>query len=260
MADAAISDRAGSPAVPGVRWLRTREGEPRRVVQLLDVDHELAQCVPAAERELARNRLVVAVQRIPRGAWTPNCGAGQRPLAYLLLAGTLLRGCRVGGRWSTEILGPGDLLRPWEEIGGIAVECDWQALECAQTAILDRRLAIVAARWPEIVDELLARSIRRSRNLAILRSICAIRRLDIRLLVLLRVLAERWGRVSPRGVHLGVRLTHETLARLVGAQRPSVSTALARLRRDGLVATAGRELILAPELPPEVADAIDDAA
>jgi len=55
------------------------------------------------------------------------------------------------------------------------------------------------------------------------------------MLVLLWALAERWGRVSPEGVRVPVSLPHRTLATLVGARRPSVTTALTALAREGLV-------------------------
>lgn len=137
-----------------------------------------------------------------------------------------MHGSCVADRWSTEIPGPGDVLRPWEDQegpDGLAVLQEWHALENADLAVLDRRFVAVACRWSELVDELLARTMRRSRNLAMLRSVAGIRRLDERLLVLLRILADRWGRVCPDGIRLQIRLTHETLARLAGAQRPSVS-------------------------------------
>jgi hypothetical protein len=242
------------------RWTKGRDGASRRVVHLLSADSELARRIPPRERELADSRLVAPVVRIPPGRWHADPGPGRRPLAYLVLEGTLLRSCRVAERWSTEIVGRDDVLRPWDETTGIAVEARWQALDCVQVAVLEKRLAVVAARWPDLLDELLARTVRRSRDLAVLRSICGIRRLDIRLLVLLRLLAGRWGRVSSRGVHVGVRLTHETLAHLAGAQRPSVSTALARLRARGLVFSEGRELVLAPELPLEVEQALGEVA
>ena len=59
--------------------------------------------------------------------------------------------------------------------------------------------------------------------------------MDERLLVLMWSLAERWGRVGPDGVRLPLALPHRTLATLVGARRPSVTTALSGLARDGLV-------------------------
>jgi CRP/FNR family transcriptional regulator, cyclic AMP receptor protein len=237
---------------PAVRWTKGPDGRSRRLVHLLRADPGLARRVPNDELERADSQLVAAVLRIPVGRWRPDPGAGRRPLAYVVLEGTVLCSCRVGERWSTEILGREDVLRPWEEADGITVETDWQVLEQLQVAIIEKPLATAAARWPDVIDELLARTVRRSRDLAVLRSVYPIRRLDLRLLILLRLLAGRWGHVSPRGVHVGVRLTHETLARLAGAQRPSVSTALARLRRDGLVYCEGREFILARELPREV--------
>ncbi len=202
--------------------------------------------------------LVVPVQRVPRGPWLPQTEA--RPVAYLVLEGAILRDCRVGDRWSTELLGPEDVLRPWEEAEGFSGASEWHALERLQLAQLDGRLIATSVRWPELVDELLARTIRRSRHLAMLRCVCGIRRLDVRLLVLLRVLAGRWGRVSLEGIHVGMPLTHETIARLAGAQRPSVSTALARLRDRGLVRAHDRQLVLAAELPPEVETAMRDVA
>jgi CRP-like cAMP-binding protein len=246
-------------ALPGVRWSRGANGEPRRVTHLLDADAELAERVPSRERALARRTLVVPVQRVPRGPWSPQTGE-TRPVAYVILEGTILRGCRVADRWSTELLGPEDVLRPWEEAQDFAGESEWHALVQLQLAQLDRRLIASSMRWPELVDELLARTVRRSRHLAMLRCVCGIRRLDVRLLVLLRVLAGRWGRVSLEGTHVGIPLTHEAIARLAGAQRPSVSTALARLRSRGLVHVQDRQFVLAADLPVEVEAAMRDVA
>jgi CRP/FNR family transcriptional regulator, cyclic AMP receptor protein len=46
-------------------------------------------------------------------------------------------------------------------------------------------------------------------------------------------LADRWGRVGPGGVQVPVRVTHETLGRLVRAQRPSVTRAVNQLATRG---------------------------
>ena len=61
-------------------------------------------------------------------------------------------------------------------------------------------------------------------------------RVDKRLELLLWHLADRWGRVTPNGVALPLRLTHELLADLVAAQRPSVTLSLQHLERDGRLA------------------------
>jgi CRP/FNR family cyclic AMP-dependent transcriptional regulator len=83
-------------------------------------------------------------------------------------------------------------------------------------------------------------------------SVSTIRRLDLRLLVLLRVLADRWGYVAPDGIHLTLRLTHATLARLACAQRPSVSTAIGRLGRSGVIRREAGAFVLPHELPASV--------
>ena len=73
------------------------------------------------------------------------------------------------------------------------------------------------------------------------RAIASQPRLDVRLALMLWHLASRWGRVEPGGIRLPLPLTHQLLGRLVGAERPSVSHALARLARSGLVTGHGDE-------------------
>jgi CRP/FNR family cyclic AMP-dependent transcriptional regulator len=80
-----------------------------------------------------------------------------------------------------------------------------------------------------------AGDILRVRALAFQRAIAQLPRVDDRMIVLLWALAERWGRVGRDGVRVPVGLPHRTLATLVGARRPSVTTALTGLAREGLV-------------------------
>jgi CRP/FNR family transcriptional regulator, cyclic AMP receptor protein len=61
------------------------------------------------------------------------------------------------------------------------------------------------------------------------------RGVEQRLLVALWHMADRWGRVAPDGVVLDLRLTHETLASVVGARRPTVTLGLQHLAADGSV-------------------------
>ena len=69
--------------------------------------------------------------------------------------------------------------------------------------------------------------------MAALLAIAQIRRLDLRILTLLWHLADRFGRVRPDGVAVEVPLKHATLAKLLAATRPSVSSALAELASRG---------------------------
>jgi CRP-like cAMP-binding protein len=67
--------------------------------------------------------------------------------------------------------------------------------------------------------------------------------------MLLWDLAERYGTVHGDGVHLDAPLTHESLAHLAAARRPSVSSALSRLTERGVVERRRSEWILRGEPP-----------
>ena len=90
-----------------------------------------------------------------------------------------------------------------------------------------------AAQWPEIFAALVERAARRAERLVVMQAIAHLTRVDDRLLALLWCLAERWGRVVPGGVLVSLRLPHRTLAGMVGARRPSVTTALGQLIARG---------------------------
>ena len=67
-------------------------------------------------------------------------------------------------------------------------------------------------------------------------------RVDRRLLLKLRQLATRWGKVTPQGVRLDLRLTHQELAGMVGAVRESVTIALGKLVREDELAVQNRTI------------------
>ena len=100
-------------------------------------------------------------------------------------------------------------------------------------AALDRHFAVELARYPEITSVLLDRLGERSIRLATTQAISQLTRVDRRLRALFWHLAERWGRVSGQGVIVPLALTHRILGQLVGARRPTVSTALAELAERG---------------------------
>jgi CRP-like cAMP-binding protein len=84
---------------------------------------------------------------------------------------------------------------------------------------------------------------------------------EARLLLILWYYADRWGRVTREGVVLPLRMTHSMLARIVGARRPSVSTALGRLAERGLVERgSGGDWILHGSPPRDIDELRDEAA
>jgi len=63
--------------------------------------------------------------------------------------------------------------------------------------------------------------------------------IEQRLLGILSLLAEQFGRVTPQGTVIDVRITHAQLASAVGATRATVTRRVGLLRRRGLLAVTG---------------------
>jgi CRP-like cAMP-binding protein len=118
--------------------------------------------------------------------------------------------------------------------------------------VLDAHAAVRFARYPELTGRLVAKALERSRNLATGMAIVHHTRVEVRLHMLFWHLADRWGRVRADGVLLPLRLTHAILADLVSARRPSVSTGLSELTRQGLVERVGDGWLLRGEPPGEL--------
>jgi CRP/FNR family transcriptional regulator, cyclic AMP receptor protein len=171
---------------------------------------------------------------VPAGPWdvARMAGTSADHVGLLVLDGVLSRELIVADHVSAELLGPGDVLRPWQtgnRASLLPVDAVWSALSPLTVAVLDRRFALEVARYPEIMAALLDRLGERSIRLATTQAISQLTRVDRRLRALFWHLAERWGRVSGQGVIVPLPLTHRILGQLVGARRPTVSTALADL-------------------------------
>ena len=104
-----------------------------------------------------------------------------------------------------------------------------------RVAMIDERAALALAAYPEISAVVLERVERRAYRLARAQAIVALNRVDRRVLTMLWHLAERWGRMTAEGVLLPLNISHRLLGQLVGARRPTVSTAAGELERQGLV-------------------------
>jgi CRP-like cAMP-binding protein len=172
---------------------------------------------------------------LPAGPWEAaeplEAAAG-----LLVLDGVLLRSVAAGEAAALELLGPGDVVVPAADrtAGGfVDAEVAWSALVPARLAIIGPSVIQRLSEWPGVIGVIVQRMAERAARQAVMQAICHNPRVEARLRGMLWHLAERWGRVTPAGVVLPVRLTHEALALLVGAQRPTVSTALKALHEAG---------------------------
>jgi CRP/FNR family cyclic AMP-dependent transcriptional regulator len=229
-----------------------------QAVYLLDADPDLGDALEPQDRRAAHPYAVARVEHVPEGQWAADrewSGHGDT-VGLLVLEGLLTRDLDLADRQASELLGTGDLLRPWqddERRPGVTVR--WIVHEPLRLAVIDRRIVLVAARWPALIDALFERAFRRARALAFDLAMSQLVGIDRRLLMLFWDAASRWGRVTRDGVRVRLPLTHQTLARLVGARRPSVTLALADLTEQGLVQRDGDEWLLCGDPPHSLAEA-----
>lgn len=231
---------------------------PRRRVRLLDEDPELGAELPGEEFDQARRYAISEVVQIGRGRHDPGEIGGSDLLGLLVIDGLLIRSVLVAERRCGELVGPGALVRPWDHFGRHApmpFEVGWRALAPVTLALLDQRIVTVTARWPALMHGIVKRAVERSHALALNMAIHNLQHVELRLLVLLWHLADRFGRVTTEGTIVPLALTHRDLAELIGSQRQSVSARLAALHAAGQVSRRqDRTWLLLGEPPTEVTD------
>jgi len=207
-------------------------------ISIVDADPELADLLEPGEVERARREAVTRVRRLSEGEW--DVAAALEPdvhhRGFMIADGLLSREVDVLGRRCVELIGPGDVMRPWswdEEGSHVRAEVGWMVLEPTKLAVLDHELVVRMVPWPQLGVELFNRGTRRAHHLAVALAIAHHPRVEDRIVLTLWHLAERWGKVHSDGIVVPLPLGHQRLADLVGAHRPSVTTALGNLGRAG---------------------------
>ena len=225
-------------------------------ISITDADPDLGDLVPDEDRERARRETLTRVRRLSPGVW--DVVAAEEPDAhhrgFLIADGLISREVDVLGRRCVELLGAGDVIRPWswdDEGSHVKAEVGWVVLEPARLAVLDHRLVVRMTPWPQLGLELFNRGTRRAHALAVSLAIAHHQRVDDRLLLTLWHVAERWGRVIPNGIAVPLPLSHQRLADLVGAHRPAVTSAMGALQRRGALSRREDRTWILHGSPPE---------
>lgn len=240
------------------------------IVVLLDEDPDLGAGISEEQWPVVRRRAVAGAIDLRPPGWDPALireRATDGWVGLLVVDGILVRRVRVGRRWACELFGPGDVIRPWDADGEyepLPITVDWLVLKAVRLAVLDTEFSLRVARWPSVNGRIVSRVARRARYLAVTHAVTHLPRAYARLLITFWLLAERWGKVTVDGVYVTLPVTHEMLAMLIGAQRPTVTIALQRLSRSGFLARERRDRWLLTNKAietlrhPESLDLVDD--
>jgi len=208
-------------------------------IDVVEALPDLHDALPLERRVAARRTLRARVLRLRRGRWD---AVGDAPLigegaGFLVLDGALIRCVTAAHRTSGELLGPGDVLRPDHDPFGEdpLFSTYYRTISDVRLGVLDGRVTRAAALIPELAPAVVASMTRRSGSLSRQLVIVQSQSVETRILVTLNYLAERWGVMTAKGIVLPEFLSHGTLALLLGARRPSVTSAMVRLAARGEV-------------------------
>jgi CRP/FNR family cyclic AMP-dependent transcriptional regulator len=239
-------------------------------VRLLVVDDELGRGLDEAALEEARMHAVVPAIELQPGSLAIDAlreapGVRGHLHGLFVIEGTLGVHLRMSGRTCTKLVAERELvLLDGVEGDSIPLLWEWAVLAPARLALLDERLHALGRQWPALLTALLERAAQQTRNALLQQAISQLPRVEERLLALFWAIADRQGVVRSDGVWVPLTATHDLLAQMVGAQRPTVSLGLGRLADGGLVRSEDDGWLLArdsisafaqPPPPPAAADA-----
>jgi hypothetical protein len=218
---------------------------------LLEIDPDLRSYLSSAECRLV-SRVAIPVQTVSaRALDVDQMFANAGAFAAIILDGILLHRMSIGDQPALRLLGRGDMLsRSGGARTAILGDSSYRASGHVQLAMLDDRVLLTARRFPRLFVGLHVRLAEQQQRLAAQLVICQLPRVEDRVLALMWLLAETWGRVTTSGTVVPMALTHDTLGELIGARRPTVTLALKTLaERGSLFRQDGEWLLL--ERPPQ---------
>src|SRR5579875_365881 len=238
-----------APAVRrGPAALQRRSSTECEWVRILQEDPDLGANLDSRIAASAVRLLRAPVVTLNRDAPDPPEYDPTTTFGLLVLSGLMGRRVGIGQAHAIEVLGPGDILRPWDrddELESVPAEIGWRVFQPVRLAVLDRRITTVIGQRPELLIAFSGRLLQRARTSAYLTAASHLTLIDDKVLITLWHLANRWGRVSSRGVEINLGLTHEVIGEIVGARRPTVTLALNRMARRNIISRGpGARVIL----------------
>jgi CRP/FNR family transcriptional regulator, cyclic AMP receptor protein len=222
-------------------------------VRLLEVDPGLGSRLEGAELTAARDYAVLPAIHLNEGSWDIEQLRNARGVrgdvyGFLLASGTVTIDATFASRRATRLIAAGELvlLDGWES-DTLPVNWGWSVLAPTTIAVLDDRIEAIAHRWPSLMTAIAIRGADQTRRAQLHQAISQLPRVEDRLLALMWSLAESRGIVRKDGVHLPLTLTHEAIAQMIGARRPTVSLGLTALSEQGALSVEEDGWLLAPD-------------
>ena len=193
--------------------------------------------IPQEERALAE-RVLVAPRLSARDEDLAEvlATAADGALGFLIVEGIVIKKTTLATRSALEMLSVGDILAPPLTEGRQAATravSRYFAHGTVSLAVLQKYFRAASRRWPVLADALHGRLARQTHRASAHVALLHEPRVHDRIELLFTDLAERCGRVTRDGILIDIPLTHELIGRLVAAQRPTVTLALADLARAG---------------------------
>ncbi|MBV8954379.1 MAG: Crp/Fnr family transcriptional regulator [Solirubrobacterales bacterium] len=228
--------------------------------RLLDVEPDLVRFLPAHERA-SLEQLEVPVVTVPERTLELDEFLRERDaFAAIVSQGMLLHSLQIGSQPALRLLGPGEVVAVRDGAQStLYASCVWRAAGASKLALLGGDVLLAMRQAPRLAIELQVRAAEQTERLATQMTICQLPRVEDRVLAVLWLLAESWGRVTPTGTILPLALTHEILGALVGARRPTVTLAVGELAERGAVIHQDRGwLLLEHPAAPNPASASSD--
>jgi CRP-like cAMP-binding protein len=212
------------------------------VVRILEADPGLLKGVDSAIAARLRRTVTVEAVHAAPGPLTGFARAPAGVFGLLVLEGVLVRRVDAGSRAGVELLGAGDLVRPWEDEtadSSLPTRAAWRTLSPVTFAVLDDGFLQQVHRFVSVAETLTARVAQRCHAAATRLCIAQMPRLEDRVHALFWHLADRWGRMEDGRVVVPLRLSHDLIAGMVCARPPDVSVAIERLAEHGVVTRDG---------------------
>lgn len=216
---------------------------------LLDLDPDLGEGIDAGQWQEARRSSLVKVVGLVSGPLTlPQPPAARDDIVGLIVIdGLISRETAIGGRVAFELISQGDVLLPPtgppDQVCARA-ETRLTALSTTTLIVLGQPFIRAAARWPALLSNFHRRLESQRQRLTAHGLAVHLPRAEDRLLLLLWQLADGCGHVTPEGIVLPLSLSHDVLARMCAARRPTITLALGALQAADLIRRHDGHLVL----------------